>query len=123
MSATLKTKQQFIELRADNESLAKIAKKLKVSKEEFLNTFKSAPHKIRAGSAIEKDRVCRILFLNLRVDNEKVTSYLWREPFRSLVTFIETLMVRMRGLEPPQDCSHYHLKVARLPIPPRPLAE
>jgi DNA invertase Pin-like site-specific DNA recombinase len=60
-----------------------------VSKEEFLNTFKSAPDKIRAGSAIEKDRVCRILFLNLRVDNEKVTSYLWREPFRSLVTFIE----------------------------------
>ena len=62
---------------------------IKVSKEEFLNTFKSAPDKIRAGSAIEKDRVCRILFLNLRVDNEKVTSYLWREPFRSLVTFIE----------------------------------
>jgi len=29
---TVKTKQQFIELRADNESLAKIAKKLKVSK-------------------------------------------------------------------------------------------
>ena len=29
-------------------------------------------------------------------------------------------MVRTRGLEPPQDCSHYHLKVARLPIPPRP---
>jgi hypothetical protein len=23
-----------------------------------------------------------------------------------------------RGLEPPQDYSHYHLKVARLPIPP-----
>ena len=32
MSATLKTKQQFVELRANNESLAKIAKKLKVSK-------------------------------------------------------------------------------------------
>ena len=25
-------------------------------------------------------------------------------------------LVRMRGLEPPQDCSHYHLKVARLPF-------
>ena len=25
-------------------------------------------------------------------------------------------MVRTRGLEPPQDCSHYHLKVARLPF-------
>ncbi|HEV2403599.1 MAG TPA: hypothetical protein VGS08_05370 [Candidatus Saccharimonadales bacterium] len=32
MASSLKTKQQFIELRADNESLAKIAKKLKVSK-------------------------------------------------------------------------------------------
>jgi hypothetical protein len=27
--------------------------------------------------------------------------------------------VSTRGLEPPQDFSHYHLKVARLPIPPR----
>jgi hypothetical protein len=27
-------------------------------------------------------------------------------------------MVGERGLEPPQDYSHYHLKVARLPIPP-----
>lgn len=62
---------------------------IKVSKQEFLNTLKSAPDKMKAGTAIEKDRVCRILFLNLRVDNEKVTSYLWREPFRSLVTFIE----------------------------------
>jgi transcriptional regulator with XRE-family HTH domain len=32
MSATLKTKQQFVELRANNESYEKIAKKLKVSK-------------------------------------------------------------------------------------------
>ncbi len=62
---------------------------IKVSKEEFLNTFKLAPDKIRAGSAVEKDAMCRILFLNLRVDNEKVTNYLWREPFRSLVTAIE----------------------------------
>ena len=26
--------------------------------------------------------------------------------------------VRRRGLEPPRACAHYHLKVARLPIPP-----
>lgn len=62
---------------------------IKVSKEEFLNTLKLAPDKIRAGSAIEKDRVCRILFLNLRVDNEKVAHYLWREPFASLVKATE----------------------------------
>ena len=29
-------------------------------------------------------------------------------------------LVRTRGLEPPQPFDHYHLKVARLPIPPRP---
>lgn len=26
--------------------------------------------------------------------------------------------MRKGGLEPPRDCSHYHLKVARIPIPP-----
>lgn len=29
-------------------------------------------------------------------------------------------MVRMRGLEPPRDCSHMDLNHARLPIPPHP---
>jgi predicted nucleic acid-binding Zn-ribbon protein len=62
---------------------------IKVGKEEFLNTVKMAPDKIRAGSAVEKDRVCRILFLNLRVDNEKVASYLWRESFASMVKATE----------------------------------
>ncbi len=27
-------------------------------------------------------------------------------------------LVRMRGLEPPRPCGHWHLKPARLPIPP-----
>ena len=29
-------------------------------------------------------------------------------------------MVRKRGLEPPRDCSHKLLRLARLPIPPLP---
>ncbi len=29
--------------------------------------------------------------------------------------------MRMRGLEPPRGCPHWHLKPARLPIPPHPL--
>jgi hypothetical protein len=41
--------------------------------------------KMRAGSAAEKDALCRILFLNLRVNNEKVVDYLWKEPFDTLV--------------------------------------
>ena len=44
---------------------------------------------MKAGPAVEKDVLCRILFLNLRVDNEKVASYLWREPFATLVRATE----------------------------------
>ena|GEM_PF-4269222 len=29
-----------------------------------------------------------------------------------------SILVRRRGFEPPRACAHYHLKVARLPIPP-----
>ena len=31
--------------------------------------------------------------------------------------------LRMRGLEPPRGCPHWHLKPARLPIPPHPLRQ
>jgi hypothetical protein len=59
--------------------------RIKLSKEEFLNLIKTAADKMRAGSAVEKDALCRILFLNVRVDNEKVVDYLWKEPFNELV--------------------------------------
>jgi len=42
-------------------------------KTKALSTLKKAPHKMRAVIAIDKDRICRILFLNLSVDNEKVS--------------------------------------------------
>jgi hypothetical protein len=64
--------------------------KIKLSKDEFLNLVKTAAAKMEAGSAVEKDTLCRILFLNLRVDNEKVASYLWREPFATLVKATES---------------------------------
>ena len=63
--------------------------KIKLNKEEFLNLIKAAADKMKAGSAVEKDVLCRILFLNLRVDNEKVASYLWNEPFATLVKATE----------------------------------
>lgn len=59
--------------------------KIRLSKDEFLNLVKTAPDKMRAGSAVEKDQLCRILFLNLHVDNEKAANYLWREPFATMV--------------------------------------
>lgn len=59
--------------------------RIRLNKEEFLNLLKTAPDKMKAGSAVEKDALCRILFLNLHVDNEKVVSYLWREPFATMI--------------------------------------
>lgn len=64
-------------------------RQIKLNKDEFLNLVKTAADKMKAGSAVEKDVLCRILFLNLRVDNEKVTSYIWKEPFASLVKLNE----------------------------------
>lgn len=63
--------------------------KVKLTKEQFLNLVKLAPDKMRAGSAVEKDRIARILFLNLSLDNEKRLSVIWKEPFASLVKAIE----------------------------------
>lgn len=63
--------------------------KIKLTKEQFLNLTKSASDKMKAGSAIEKDRIARILFLNLSIDNEKALSVIWKEPFASLVKAIE----------------------------------
>lgn len=63
--------------------------KIKLTKEQFLNLVKLAPNKMRAGSAVEKDRIARILFLNLAINNEKGLSVIWKEPFASLVKAIE----------------------------------
>jgi DNA-binding transcriptional ArsR family regulator len=62
---------------------------IKLSKAEFLNVIKTASDKMSAASAVEKDMLCRILFLNVQVDNEKVVNYLWNEPFASLVKVVE----------------------------------
>lgn len=84
--------EQRADLEADIEKLKSQIidpAQIKLSKEEFLNTLKLAPDKIRAGSAVEKDVLCRILFLNVRVDNEKVALYHWNEPFTSMVKATE----------------------------------
>lgn len=53
--------------------------------EQFLNLSKNAAAKVEAGDAVAKDAICRIIFLNLKVDEEKVTSYLCKEPFATLL--------------------------------------
>lgn len=54
-------------------------RKIKLTKEQFLNLVKLAPDKMKAGSVVEKDRVARILFLNLTIDNEKRLSVIWKK--------------------------------------------
>lgn len=63
--------------------------KIRLSRDEFLNLIKKSSVKMKAGNAIEKDRLARILFLNLTVDNEKGLSIIWKEPFADLVEAIE----------------------------------
>ena len=73
----------------NQEEKIKNPSKFKLTKNEFLNLIKTASDKMKAGSAVEKDSLCRILFLNLHVDNEKVVNFIWSEPFASLVKAIE----------------------------------
>lgn len=59
--------------------------KIKLSKEDFLNLANSVADKMRAGTSVEKDILCRTLFLNLSLDDKNAPSYLWKEPFASLL--------------------------------------
>lgn len=56
-----------------------------LSPEEFKEAIENTHNKLKNGNWVQKDIVIRTLFLNLHIDNEKVTSYLWKEPFFSLV--------------------------------------
>lgn len=59
--------------------------KVKLAKEEFLNLSKSLLDKMMAGTPVEKDILCRALFLNVSLDNEKTPSFIWKEPFATMV--------------------------------------
>ncbi len=48
---------------------------LKLNYEDFLNLSKTAASKVKSGNVVEKDVVCQLIFLNLKIDNEKVASY------------------------------------------------
>ena len=59
--------------------------KVKLAKEEFLNLSNSLLDKMMAGTPVEKDILCRALFLNVSLDNEKAPSFIWKEPFATMV--------------------------------------
>jgi DNA invertase Pin-like site-specific DNA recombinase len=58
---------------------------IKVTKEEFLNLANSAADKMRAGTSLEKDILARILLLNISLNNENAPSFIWKEPFDTLL--------------------------------------
>jgi len=57
----------------------------KATTRKFLNLANSLGDKMRADTPVEKDILCRMLFLNLRLDNKNTPSYLWKEPFATLI--------------------------------------
>lgn len=56
-----------------------------LSLEQFLNLSKNAAAIIKAANVVGKDAICRIIFLNLTVDDKKVLSYQLKEPFATLL--------------------------------------
>jgi site-specific DNA recombinase len=56
-----------------------------LSIEQFLNLSKLAGTKLEAAGPVAKDRICRLLFLNLVVNSEKVVDFQMREPFATLI--------------------------------------
>ncbi len=55
-----------------------------LSIEQFLNLAKNAGSKVKAANEVAKDHICRIIFLNLVVDEQKVVSYQMTKAFSKL---------------------------------------
>lgn len=54
-----------------------------MSFDEFLNVAKNADKHLRAADIMAKDRIARLIYLNVVVDTEKVVDYQIREPFKT----------------------------------------
>jgi site-specific DNA recombinase len=53
--------------------------------EEFSERVRKTADKFRKAKAVQKDIILQNLFLNLHIGDEKITSYLWKEPFATLL--------------------------------------
>ncbi len=53
--------------------------------QQFLNLSKNASVIVQSADVVVKDEICRLIFLNLTVDEEKVASYQLKEPFATLL--------------------------------------
>ncbi|MDK2899304.1 MAG: site-specific recombinase [Patescibacteria group bacterium] len=84
----LDLQNEIIDLETDiNKITAKLtnSSKIKLTKDEFLNLANSAYNKVLAGSPVEKDIILRKMCLNLTLDNKRTPTFIWREPFATLI--------------------------------------
>lgn len=81
----LETERKTIEARLAELRENKVdPKKDLLTIEQFLNLAKKASIKVKAANETGKDRICRIIFLNLYVDELKVTDYQLTKAFSKL---------------------------------------
>lgn len=83
------------ELDTEAEEIKKVVKKIKkkledpekekLTTEQFLNLSKNAEVIVKYGNAKVKDTICRLIFANFFIDDEKVTKYRLNEPFATLL--------------------------------------
>ena len=62
--------------------------------EQFLNLFKNASTIVKSADEHQKDVICREVFLNFSVDDEKVASYQLKEPFTTLLKLRQVQLSR-----------------------------
>lgn len=66
----------------------------KLTLQQFLNLSKNAVNIVKMGNAIAKDVICRKVFLNFFVDEQKVASYRLKEPFDTMLKHRKILLGR-----------------------------
>ncbi len=86
---------KIVELEAQEEEIkrdiVKLKKQLidpeqdKLTLEQLLNLSKNAEEIVKSGDAVQKDIICREIFLNFLVNEEKVLSYQLKPPFNELL--------------------------------------
>jgi DNA invertase Pin-like site-specific DNA recombinase len=86
-----------------SEELVKLEKQIrdpeedKLTLQQFLNLSKNASVIVQSADVVVKDEICRLIFLNLTVDEEKVALYQLKEPFDTLLKTRQIVSSRGSG--------------------------
>ncbi len=114
----------FQDLQAQEETLESDISELKakipnveeevLSQEDFLNTSENAELYVKKGNEFVKDTICRMIFLNITLKDNKVATYQLKEPFatsmkRRLGNYGRGDWTRTSDLVVPND-ARYHLR-------------